>query len=81
MLVLAIGDLHIPHRKADLPPKFKACNKSCRYSLNFSGLSLRNLITLVNAGAANAWENPACPVYRRPVRQGERPPYSDHLSP
>lgn len=24
MLVLAIGDLHIPHRKADLPPKFKA---------------------------------------------------------
>ena len=23
-LVLAIGDLHIPHRKADLPPKFKA---------------------------------------------------------
>jgi len=25
MLVLAIGDLHIPLRKADLPPKFKAC--------------------------------------------------------
>jgi vacuolar protein sorting-associated protein 29 len=24
MLVLAIGDLHIPLRKADLPPKFKA---------------------------------------------------------
>jgi hypothetical protein len=24
VLVLAIGDLHIPHRKADLPPKFKA---------------------------------------------------------
>ena len=24
MLVLIIGDLHIPHRKADLPKKFKA---------------------------------------------------------
>ncbi|KAK3223095.1 hypothetical protein Dsin_010120 [Dipteronia sinensis] len=24
VLVLAIGDLHIPHRAADLPPKFKS---------------------------------------------------------
>ena len=30
MLVLAIGDLHIPLRKADLPPKFKA--RVCRAS-------------------------------------------------
>ncbi|PPD66529.1 hypothetical protein GOBAR_DD36593 [Gossypium barbadense] len=24
VLVLALGDLHIPHRAADLPPKFKS---------------------------------------------------------
>lgn len=24
VLVLAIGDLHIPHRASDLPPKFKS---------------------------------------------------------
>jgi vacuolar protein sorting-associated protein 29 len=24
VLVLCIGDLHIPHRTADLPPKFKS---------------------------------------------------------
>lgn len=24
VLVLALGDLHVPHRAADLPPKFKS---------------------------------------------------------